>query len=92
MKIIAILFFLVTVLANAAEKEIPASTALRYRHIQDADGKILATLDTKTGKIDFKEDPKKSVEVLIQLVDVITRQCDQKVSELQKPPPGKTKK
>lgn len=37
----------------------------RWQHLQDKDGRILATVDNKDGSIEYKEDPKKVVEFLI---------------------------
>lgn len=58
--------------ANSAP---PIQPALRYRHIQDAEGKILATIDLKDSSVDYKEDPKKVVPILISILDSVSAQC-----------------
>lgn len=47
----------------------PQQQQIRFRHVQDNDGRLLATIDIKDGSIEFKEDPKKVVTILVSVVD-----------------------
>ena len=84
-KVFLILILALPVLA-ASE---PAQKSPRFRHIQDADNKILATLDTKENKIEYKEDPKKVVEELIKIVDATVAECNKQLTAVQKKPEKK---
>ncbi len=66
------LLFLVSSIALAAE---PAPQGPRWKHLQDADGKILATIDSKDGSIEYKEDAKKLVPLLLQAIDNLAKEC-----------------
>lgn len=58
-----------------------APAAPRYRHIQDPDGKVLATIDTKDGSIDYKEDAKKIVPLLVGFADRVVLECQKALNE-----------
>lgn len=97
MKTYFVIFTLVlTACAAKNHKEAPLAginqeaQKLRYRHIQDGEGKILATLDIKEDSIEYKDDPKKVVPLLIAVIDQISAQCQEQVNiakEESKPKP-----
>jgi len=88
MKLFVLTFLFASSLFAAGPVPEKKAPDLRYRHIQDQEGKILATIDIKSGDIDYKEDPKKVVPVLIGIVD----QLSAAINKLQTPPPAKPAK
>ena len=61
-------------------------TIPRYRHVQDHEGKILATIDSTDGSIEYKADPKSVVSELIKIVDAVAAQCQKKPAPTKKSP------
>ena len=61
-----------------AKPEAPKPHPIRYRHIQDHEGKILATIDATDGSIAYNAEPKEVVSELIKIVDAVAAQCQQK--------------
>lgn len=87
-------FLLIMALSSIgfAAPKVPETAPIRYRHIQDQDGKILATIDTKNGTIDYKESPKVVVEQLIKIADGLSQSCQAQLAALKKQSKGEIKK
>jgi hypothetical protein len=55
---------------------------IRYQHIMDADGKVMATVDTKNNSIEYISDPKKVVERVILLSNSLAGECQHQIQAL----------
>lgn len=86
--LICLLFTSFVIAAEKPVAQVSEKPTVRYRHIEGPDGKILLTVDLKDKSIEYHEDPKKVVELLLDYVSNVTNQCQAKIAqltELQKP-------
>lgn len=67
---------LISSIVVAADSAPVAPVAPRYRHVQDADGKILATIDTKDNSIDFKASREDAFRALLTILDNVVLECN----------------
>lgn len=66
-------------------KEPKGPQAPRYEHFSDQDGKIYFTVDHKDNSIEYKENAKEAVKLLLGMRVNIINECNKVISELQKP-------
>lgn len=55
--------------------EAKSQPTIRFRHIQDPTGKILATIDSNDQTIEYKVDPKEVVSEMVRILDVVSAEC-----------------
>lgn len=90
--LVAVLLF--SALLFAADKvpfpsEKPRPTSPRWQHIMDKDNKILATIDTKDGSIEYKVKPEEVVRTLLDAYGNLQKNCNNAIANLKKMPEKK---
>lgn len=89
--VVIVMVFSLKVLGAEEAKEPKGPQAPRYEHFSDQDGKIYFTVDHKDNSIEYKENAKEAVKLLLGMRVGIINECNKVISELQKPKKSEVK-